>query len=263
MKKIWKFLVLIIITIISFAYFTINTVAIAAEMKIYFYLPDDWNSDVVYINYWNVPNDTSWPGYQMTFEREASGGKVYSYSLSNSVSSQTNIGIVFSIGNNNYQTVNIDSYTMEYLNGKLIIPTQREYITGGNYLIECRTYTANDPIGEMTPTDPTEPTEPVEPTDPVEPTEPTDPVEPTNPTESTDPTDPTDPTDSTNETKIDTSKNNSITNNNLSSTSKDSTTAKSIIPKTGMNINILMIILLISIIISVYFLIKYRQYRKM
>lgn len=76
----------------------------------------------------------------MSFEREASGGKIYSYHLSNSLSSQTNIGIVFSIGNNAYQTIDINNYTMEDLNGKVIIPTEREFITGGNYLIESHTY---------------------------------------------------------------------------------------------------------------------------
>ena len=242
MKKIWKFLVLIIIiTIISFAYFTINTVSVAAEMKVYFYLPDDWNANAVYINYWNIPNDTNWPGYQMTFEREAIGGKVYSYSLSNSLSSQTNIGIVFSIGSSSYQTVNIDNYTMEYLNGKLIIPTQREYITGGNYKIECRTYTANDPIGETTPTNPSESTDP------------------TDPTESTEPTDPADSTDSTKQEELKNKDNsaNSIINNGTSN--KDSTIANTKIPKTGININVIAPMLLISIIISIYFLIKYKK----
>lgn len=230
MKKIWKFLILTLIAIMIFIYFTtINTITIAAEMKIYFYLPDDWNSDVAYINYWNVPNDVGWPGYKMTFEREASGGKVYSYSLSNSESSQTNIGIVFSIGNSNYQTVNIDTYTMEYLNGKIIIPTQREYITGGNYKIEFRTYMTNDPT---------------DPTDPVDPTDPTDPVDPTKPGES----------------KNTANSTNSILNNSVSN--KDSTIANTIIPKTGININIIIPMLLISICISIYFLIKYKQYKK-
>ena len=51
MKKIWKFLILIAIVITIFNYFTINNTTIAAEMKVYFYVPNDWNSNIVYINY--------------------------------------------------------------------------------------------------------------------------------------------------------------------------------------------------------------------
>ena len=256
MKKIWKFLILIAIVITIFSYFTINNTTIAAEMKVYFYVPNDWNSNIVYINYWNVPNDVGWPGHKMNFEREASGGKVYSYSLLNSESSQKNIGIVFSIGNSSYQTVNIDNYTMEYLNGKLIIPKQREYITSGNYLVECRTYTDTDPIGS------TDPTDPIDPTDPTDPIDPTDPTDPTGPTDPTDPTDPKDQNNSTNPTKPEDPKNTvnsagAIINNEKSN--KDSTIANTKIPKTGININVIALMLLISITSSIYCLIKYKK----
>ena len=234
MKKVIKFLFLFLCMILLS--FSVAKDSLAAEMKIYFYLPDEWNSEKAYINYWNIPNDVGWPGHKMNFERQATGGKVYSYSLSNSVSPESNIGIVFSIGDSSYQTVNIDKYTIEDLNGKLIIPTEREYITSGNYLIECRTYTVNDPIGTIEPEEPTEPIEPEEPTEPIEPVEPEDPI---NPEESTKPNNDKKPSVITNTT--------------------DSTVAKtSKLPKAGAS-NILLAMILVGICSSIYFGVKYKE----
>ena len=245
MRKIIKFLGLALCMIIILSCFNIPRESIAAEMKIYFYLPDDWNSEKAYINYWNIPNDVGWPGHKMNFERQATGGKVYSYSLSNSVSPESNIGIVFSIGDSSYQTVNIDKYTIEDLNGKLIIPTEREYITSGNYLIECRTYTVNDPIGTIEPEEPTEPIEPEEPTEPIEPEEPTEPIEPVEPE------DPINPEEST---KPNNDKKPSVITNTT-----DSTVAKtSKLPKAGAS-NILLAMILVGICSSIYFGVKYKE----
>ena len=252
MRKIIKFLGLALCTIIILSCFNMPRESIAAEMKIYFYLPDDWNSEKAYINYWNIPNDVEWPGYKMNFERQATGGKVYSYSLSNSVPPDSNIGIVFSVGDNSYQTVNIDKYTIENLNGKLIIPTEREYITSGNYSIECRIYTVNDPIGTTEPIEPegpTEPIEPEEPTEPIEPEEPAYPIEPEEPIEPVEPEKPISPEESANP--------NNETKPSVTTNTTDSTVARTPkLPKAGTS-NILVGIILIGICSSIYFGVKY------
>lgn len=51
MQKNWKFLVFGLVAIVIFIYFAITSRVDAAEMTIYFYVPDNWNSDIAYINY--------------------------------------------------------------------------------------------------------------------------------------------------------------------------------------------------------------------